>query len=65
MRDTRQRKVVDIRSVLCYLSARKLKMHCLSVFQQLNVSPSAVSKSVVGGNAILSGTNSEEELLKS
>jgi hypothetical protein len=62
---TRQRKVVDIRSVLCYLAVRKLKMRCLSVFQHLNVSSSAVSKSVVRGNAILSGTNSEDELLKS
>jgi len=60
---TRQQKVVDARSILCYLSVRKLKLSGLFVAQKLNVSPSCVSKSVVRGHTFLSGTTAEEELL--
>jgi len=60
---TRQQKVVDARSILCYLAVRKLRISCLDVSQQLNVSPGCVSRAVVRGYAILSGTAVEEELL--
>jgi REP element-mobilizing transposase RayT len=60
---TRQQKVVDVRSILCYLAVRKLRISCLDVSQQLNLSPGCVSRAVIRGHAILSGTTVEKELL--
>ena len=60
---TRQQKVVDARSILCYLAVRKLRLSCLDVSQQLNLSPGSVSRAVVRGHAILSGTKVEKALL--
>ena len=59
----RQQKVVDARSILCYLAVRKLRISCLDVSQQLNVSPGCVSRSVIRGHSILSGSAEEKELL--
>jgi len=60
---SRKRQIVKARTVLCCLAIRKLKESCLSVSQKLNISPSAVSKSISRGEAILAQTKVEEELL--
>lgn len=60
---TRKRKIVDARSILCYLSVRRLKLSCQLVSQKLNICPSSVSKSAFRGHKILSGTTIEKELL--
>jgi len=60
---TRKRKVVDARSILCYLSVRRLKLSCLALSQKLNVCPSSVSKSAARGQDILSVRKVEKELL--
>jgi REP element-mobilizing transposase RayT len=59
---TRQQKVVDARSILCYLAVRKLQLSCLAVSQELNMCSSSVSKAVIRGKTILSGMKVEGEL---
>ena len=59
----RQQKVVDARSILCYLAVRKFGFSCLDVSRKLNVSPGCVSRAVVRGHATLSGKEVEQQLL--
>jgi putative transposase len=62
---TKQRGIVNARSVLCCLAVRKLKVSCIAVSKKLNISPAAVSKSVSRGKAILSRIKVEDEILES
>ena len=60
---SRQQKVVDARSILCYLAVRKLRLSCLEVSNKLKLAPGSVSRAVVRGHNILSRTTVERELL--
>jgi len=59
---TRQQKVVDARSIVCYLAVRKLQLSCLAVSQELNMCSSSVCKAVIRGKTIISGMKVEEAL---
>ena len=48
----RYRKVVEARSLMCYWSVRKLGIPMSSLARRLNISITAVSKSVVRGKKI-------------
>ena len=65
LRDGRkQREAVKVRSVLCYLAVRKLRMSATKVALKLNITPSAVSKLVMRGQSIVHITGVEESLIK-
>jgi len=49
---TKARKVVKARTALCYLAIRKLGATAVELAGELNISPSAVSKSVARGQAL-------------
>ena len=49
---TKMRHVVEARSALCYLAIRKLGKTAVELARELNISPSAVSKSVTRGQAL-------------
>jgi REP element-mobilizing transposase RayT len=57
---TKARKVVKARTALCYLAIRKLGATAVELAGELNISPSAVSKSVARGQALAR----KEELTK-
>jgi putative transposase len=50
---TKTRHVVEARAVLCYLAVRKLGKTAVELAGDLNISPSAVSKSAVRGQALV------------
>lgn len=60
----KERNTVKVRSALCYLAVRKLKMSAVEVALELNITPSAVSKSVIRGQSILRQTELVENLIK-
>ena len=49
---TKTRNVVKARAVLCYLAIRKLGKAAVELARELNISPSAASKSVTRGRAL-------------
>jgi len=51
------------RSVFCYLAVRQLLFSCVEVARALNVSASAVSKSVAKGQALANRTKIQKEIL--
>ncbi|MFH1672344.1 MAG: transposase [Pseudomonadota bacterium] len=51
--NSKQRHIVAARAVLCYLAVRKLKTTGTDVARLLNITPSAVSKAVNRGQAIV------------
>lgn len=61
----KERNIVKIRSFLCYVAVRKLRMTATAVALRLNITPSAVSKLVLRGQTIWGQTGVEREILKS
>ncbi len=59
----RERKIAEIRSAVCYLAARKLKLSCKSIALELNISPSAVSNAVKRGKAIVQKAKLEQKII--
>ncbi len=57
------RKIARARAVFCYLAVRKLQLSCVEVGMRLNLTPSAVSKSVARGRAAVEEDGNEEALL--
>ena len=51
------------RSILCYLAVRKLMFSCTEVARALNISPSAVSKAVIKGQALADRPKIQKEIL--
>jgi REP element-mobilizing transposase RayT len=51
------------RSILCYLAVRKLMFSCVEVARALNISPSAVSKAVIKGQALADRPKIQKEIL--
>ena len=49
---SKQRRVSEARSVLCYLAVRKLGYSCAEVSRSLNISPSTVSVGVQRGKNV-------------
>jgi putative transposase len=65
LRDGRkEREAVKVRSVLCYLAVRKLRMSATEVALKLNITPSAVSKLVPRGESIVHITGVEDFSVK-
>ena len=62
--NSKKRHIVAARAVLCYIAVRKLKTNGTDVARLLNITPSAVSKAVSRGQAIVSDTDIEGHLLK-
>jgi REP element-mobilizing transposase RayT len=60
---TKARKVSLARSLICYLAVRKLLHSCAEVARALNISPSAVSKAVVKGQALTNRATMEKKIL--
>jgi len=60
---SKARTVSLARSVLCYLAVRKLLFSCAEVARTLNISTSAVSKSVAKGQALTNRTKIQKEIL--
>lgn len=50
---SRLRKVAKARAALCYIAVRELGLNCAFVANELGISPSAVSKSLVRGRRAL------------
>jgi hypothetical protein len=57
------RKIARARAVFCYLAVRKLYLSCVEVGRRLNLTPSAISKSVTRGRAAVEEDGNEETLL--
>lgn len=49
---SKERRISRARSILSYLAVRKLMISCADVARVLNISPSAVSKAVIKGQAV-------------
>jgi REP element-mobilizing transposase RayT len=60
---SKARTVSLARSVLCYLAVRKLLFSCAKVARALNISASAVSKSVTKGHALTNRKKIQMEIL--
>jgi len=60
----KERRIAKARSVVCYLAVRKLKMSATEVALKLNITPSAVSKTIIRGPSIIRQTEVEETLTK-
>ena len=60
---TKAREVSLARFILCYLAVRKLLFSCAEVARALNISPSAVSKAVVKGQALSDRMKIEKDIL--
>jgi putative transposase len=60
---SRARSVARARAILCYLAVRRLGIACRTVGKELNISPSAVSRSVERGLEILREGNIEDKIL--
>jgi hypothetical protein len=61
---TKAREVSLARSIFCYLAVRKLLFSCAEVARALNISPSAVSKAVVKGQALSDRMKIEKDILE-
>ena len=59
------RNIARARAAFCYLAVRKLHLSCVEVGLRLNLTPSAVSKSVARGRAVVEEDRNEETLLSS
>jgi putative transposase len=59
---SRSRTISKARSILCYLAVRELGLGCNLIAGLLNISPSAVSKSLVRGQQCLNRREIEEIL---
>ena len=49
---SKQRRISEARTVVCYLAVRKLRLSCADVSQSLNISPSTVSVAVQRGQKL-------------
>ncbi len=61
----RSRGIARARAVVCFLAVRRLGLTCAEVAKELNVSPSAVSRSIMRGRKGLKADSLEEQILKS
>ena len=61
-RGTKTRQVVKARAALCCLAVRKLGATAVELARGLNISPSAVSKSVARGQALAREENLDKLL---
>ncbi|MGD9301182.1 MAG: helix-turn-helix domain-containing protein [Desulfobacterales bacterium] len=60
---SKERRISRARSILSYLAVRKMMISCAEVARALNISPSAVSKAVIKGRALIDRKQIQKQLL--
>jgi hypothetical protein len=63
--ESRVRRVARDRAILRYLDVRRLGITCARMADELNISPSGVSRSIECGHKIVQERDIEEGILKS
>ena len=62
---SRVRRVARARAILCYFGVRRLGITCATLADELNITPSGVSRAVERGYEIARESNVDERILKS